>query len=57
MRQFVARFLTLPKQQFVQGIKQLCTKFELQVQCQRGFGESRYAWAAIQMEYSSELRF
>ena len=42
MRQFVARFLTLPKPQFIHGIKELCTKFELQLQCQNGFGDSRF---------------
>ncbi|TMS36209.1 hypothetical protein L596_003434 [Steinernema carpocapsae] len=41
VRAFLSRFLTLPVEQINSGIDQLCTKSEMQLQCQFGFGESR----------------
>lgn len=43
MSSFVAKFISLPGQALEDGIRQLCEKYELQLQCQLGFGESRTA--------------
>ena len=39
---FVAKFLTLNESSINLGIEELCSKTEVQFQCQLGFGESRY---------------
>lgn len=39
---FVAKVLTLDPGSIESGIDQMCSKTEIQFQCQLGFGESRY---------------
>ncbi|CAB3410333.1 unnamed protein product [Caenorhabditis bovis] len=38
---FPARFITLDEDRFRQGLRELCEKYEMQLQCQLGFGDSR----------------
>uniref|UniRef100_A0A1I7WP82 Secreted protein n=1 Tax=Heterorhabditis bacteriophora TaxID=37862 RepID=A0A1I7WP82_HETBA len=42
LQPFVSKFFTMPLTDINSGIQQLCTRFEMQLQCQLGFGESRY---------------
>ncbi|CAD6185424.1 unnamed protein product [Caenorhabditis auriculariae] len=41
MTPFAARFINLDLKTLDEGMKKLCEKYELQLQCQLGFGESR----------------
>nr|pir hypothetical protein C35C5.7 - Caenorhabditis elegans [Caenorhabditis elegans] len=40
---FAARFVSMEAGEFKEGLRQLCEKYEMQLQCQYGFGESRTA--------------
>ncbi|CAI2356611.1 unnamed protein product [Caenorhabditis sp. 36 PRJEB53466] len=40
---FAARFVSMEADNFKEGLQQLCEKYEMQLQCQYGFGESRTA--------------
>uniref|UniRef100_A0A8R1DIG7 Uncharacterized protein n=1 Tax=Caenorhabditis japonica TaxID=281687 RepID=A0A8R1DIG7_CAEJA len=40
---FAARFVSMNLDVFKEGLRQLCEKYEMQLQCQYGFGESRTA--------------